>query len=103
MSASIKEDKKTGGWEKEKRREPEPHPRLLVPLIPSASLGPRWEGPRRAGSSLGVLPSGSVPPSFSPDDLGEGDLQLYPPGPTGAGAADAGDFQEEEAGRGRKG
>lgn len=31
MSASIKEDKKTGGWEEEKRREPEPHSRLPAP------------------------------------------------------------------------
>ena len=81
---------------------PQTCPRLLGPLVPPASLGALWEGPRRAGSSLGVLPSGSVPPSFSPDDLVEGGLQLYPPGPSGAGAADAGAFQEEEAGRGRK-
>ena len=39
MSASIKEHKKTGGWEKEKRREPEPHPRLLVPLLMHPTCG----------------------------------------------------------------
>ena len=81
---------------------PQTCPQTPGPLISPAFLGPQWEGPRRAGSSLGVLPSDSVPPSFSPDDLGEGGLQLYPPGPSEAGAADAGDFQEEEAGRGRK-
>ena len=90
------------------------HPSLVAPCSQTC---PQTPGPSHptclprspGGRGRGELarawesyPSGSVPPFF-PANLGEGGLGLYPPGPLGAGAADVGDFQEEEAGRGRKG
>lgn len=84
---------------------PRPAPKLLVTVLhlPPRALAPRgrWGlGERPPAWGGGAFPTS---PSSSPANLGEGGFQVSPSGPTGAGAADVDDFQEEGAGRGRKG